>query len=236
MNSFGQALSAYHEGDRDACFVIARDDGFTQAVPVKVFFETGSLPELESRALRLCQGEVLDIGSAAGRHSLALSQQGLAVWSLDILPEAQIILGERGLPHPVLGDALSWAERSFDTVLMLMNGIGLVGTPAGLDRFLRHAHRLVSPGGQILCDSIDVSKTEEPIHIAHHRRNREWGLYPGQQRFRIQYGEVWGEFFDWLHLDFDSLSRHGWAAGWECQLIDEEPEGRYLARMIAVDL
>jgi hypothetical protein len=39
-------------------------------------------------------------------------------------------------------------------------GIGLAGSPQRIDEFLRHAQRLVSPDGQILCDSIDVCITE----------------------------------------------------------------------------
>ncbi|MCE0521361.1 MAG: class I SAM-dependent methyltransferase [Methylacidiphilales bacterium] len=225
------ALLAYHSGNTGACFTITRDDGFEQAVPVKIFFEDHQFPDMEVHALDLCSGTILDVGAAAGRHSLELHRRGSEVWSLDILPETRQIMSERGLPRPVIGDILSWNERPFDTVLMLMNGIGMVGTPQRLDEFLRHAHRLVSPGGQILCDSIDVSITQTPVHVAYRNKNIERGLYPGQQRFTIKYGDVLGAPVDWLHLDFASLARHCQVAGWSCQLIHQEPDGHYLAKI-----
>jgi SAM-dependent methyltransferase len=232
MNPLGMALLAYHSGNTDACFTIARDDGFQQTVPVKVLFEGHQFPEMEVRALDLCYGTILDVGAAAGRHSLELQRRGLEVWSLDILPETRQIMSERGVPGPMIGDILSWNERSFDTVLMLMNGIGMAGNPQRLDEFLRHAHRLVSSGGQILCDSIDVSMTQTPVHVAYRNKNIELGRYPGQQRFTIRYEKVLGNPFDWLHLDFESLARHGQAAGWNCHLIHQEPDGHYLAKII----
>jgi hypothetical protein len=158
----------------------------------------------------------------------------LDVWSLNILPKAKQIMSERMLPHPLIGDIMSWTERSYDTVLMLMNGIGMVGTPQRLDDFLHRAHRLCAAGGQILCDSIDVSVAQAPVHIRYRAKNIEHGLYAGQQRFRIRYEGVMGDSFDWLHIDFLSLARHSRAAGWNCQLILEETDGHYLARISRV--
>lgn len=231
MNPLGMALTAYHSGREDASFTLVRDDGFEQTLPARIFFDDTGFPNLEARALDLCRGRVLDVGAGAGRHSLELHRRGLPVWSLDILPETQPIMSQRGVPHPLVGDISTWAERSFDTVLMLMNGIGMLGTPQRLDEFLRHAHRLVSPGGQLLCDSIDVSITANPIHVAHRKRNVELGLDPGQQRFTARYDEVVGETFNWLHIDIASLARHCNANGWNCQQIYREAEGHYLAEI-----
>jgi hypothetical protein len=44
--------------------------------------------------------------------------------------------------------------------------------------------------------------------------------------------EVVSDPFDWLHLDFESLARHGQAAGWNCRLIHQESDGHYLAKII----
>jgi len=215
-----------------AGFTITRDDGFAQTVPVKIFFDTAQFPGLEIRALDLCCGQVLDVGAAAGRHSLELQRRGLTVWSLDILPEALAIMSERGVSRPLVGNILSWAGGAFDTILMLMNGIGMVGTPEHLDDFLRHAHRLVSPGGQILCDSIDVSTTLAPAHVAYRNKNVEQRRDAGQQRFTIKYEDICGEPFDWLHIDFALLSKHSRIAGWNCHLIHQEPDGHFLARLV----
>jgi len=96
MNPFSSAITDFHEGDGSASFVINRDDGFDQQVPVSVFFADSELPSLERCALGTCRGRVLDIGAAAGRHSLQLIQSGFDVTSLDILPEVEPILLDRG--------------------------------------------------------------------------------------------------------------------------------------------
>jgi SAM-dependent methyltransferase len=161
-------------------------------VPASVFFADDEFPPLETRALDLCKGHILDIGAAAGRHSLHLIRRALQVTSLDILPETEAILRDRGVIHVVASDILTFTGERFDTLLMLMNGIGMVGTLDGLDRFLRHAHEITSPSGQIICDSIDVSVTSDPIHSAYRQRNLTLGRQPGHQTFTMTYGETTG--------------------------------------------
>jgi SAM-dependent methyltransferase len=231
MNLFGEALADYQAGSRDAAFDLVRDDSFRETVPVKIFFAADAFPPLELCALDRCEGSVLDVGAGAGRHSLELHRRGLEVWSLELLPPAFAVLQRQGVPHPVLGDLLLWSERSFDTVLMLMNGLGLVGTPEGLDRFLNHAHRLVAEGGRILCDSIDVSSSAKPEHIAYRNRNLQRGFYPGQQQLKIEYAGKVGNLFPWLHLDFETLDFHARHAGWRAEKIRQEPDGHYLAQI-----
>ncbi len=231
MTPFEAALAAYHAGDEEACFIIHRDDGLEEAVPLHGFFEAHEFLRLDERALELCRGEVLDVGAAAGRHSLALQRRGLEVWSLDILPEAVRILAARGARRPILADIFQWQERPFDTVLMLMNGIGLVGTPERLDEFLAHARKLVKPGGQILCDSYDVRVTKDPDHVTYRERNQELGRAMGQQWLQIEFEKQKTAPFPWLHLDFESLTRHGAQAGWGCEQLGAELDGRYLARL-----
>ena len=233
MNPFSTALLDYHAGDPSATFVIHRDDGFHQRVPASVFF-SDKFPSLETRALDLCKGHVLDIGAAAGRHSLQLIHKGLHVTSLDILPETEAILRDRGVIRVLTSDILTFTGERFDTLLMLMNGIGMVGTLDGLDHFLRHAHEIISPSGQIICDSIDVSVTSDPIHSAYRQRNLTLGRQPGQQTFTMTYSDTTGEPFDWLHIDFEALSDHSFRAGWHAELIDSEPSGHYLCRLTEI--
>jgi SAM-dependent methyltransferase len=231
INPFACALSAFHSGDLSAAFVIRRDDGFQQQVPASIFFSDDDFPSLESLALDLCEGRILDIGGAAGRHSLELIRRGLAVTSLDILPDMEVILRDRGVDQIVISDVFTFSGVRFDTLLMLMNGIGMVGIPGGLDRFLQHAHQIIRPGGQIICDSIDVSVTSDPAHAAYRQRNLKLGRPPGQQTFTMTYKTVTGEPFDWLHIDFASLSDHCGGVDWHATLISQEPSGHYLCRL-----
>jgi hypothetical protein len=63
-----------------------------------------------------------------------------------------------------------------------------------------------------------VSRTEVPIHVAYRSKNIERRFYPGQQRFTIKYKDILGKPFDWLHLDFASLTKHCQAAGGSDQI------------------
>jgi hypothetical protein len=40
-----------------------------------------------------------------------------------------------------------------------------------------------------------------------------------------------GESFDWLHIDFASLSDHCRVAGWHAKLISQEADGHYLCQL-----
>lgn len=230
-NPFGKALQDYHAGDLSAEFIIERNDGFQERVPVGLFFSSETFPESEAKALHLCEGSVLDVGAAVGRHSLELLRRGFSVTSLEILRELEPVLRERGAERIVISDVFMFEDERFDTVLMLMNGIGMVGTPDRLKRFLRHAHQIVSPGGQILCDSMDVSLTTEPVHVEYRERNVKEGRLPGQQTFTITYEGVAGDAIQWLHIDFASLSRLCKENGWVPKQIINEPDGRYLCRL-----
>lgn len=230
MNPFACALAAYHKGELTADFIIRRDDGFQQFVPASAFFSE-EFSNLERIALESCTGRILDIGAAAGRHSLALIRQGHQVTALDILPTMKEILLERGIPDIAIADIKSYGERRFDTLLMLMNGIGMVGNLPSLDLFLSHAHSLLTPGGQILCDSIDVEKTDNPTHVAYRERNISRGMPPGQQTFTIHHDGTEGEPFDLVHLGFHTLSKHAEQCDWTAELLTQEPNGQYLARL-----
>lgn len=228
-------VSNYHAGDASAAFVIHRDDGFCQRVPASIFFSSGDFPPLEARALDLCKGHVLDIGAAAGRHTSHLLGKGLQVTSLDILPETEAILRDRGATRFIASDILTFAGERFDTLLMLMNGIGMVGTVAGLERFLRHAHEIIAPGGQIICDSMDVSVTSDPVHSAYRQRNLNLGRLPGQQTFTMTYNGATGAPFEWLHIDFGTLSDLCSRTGWHAELMDSEASGHYLCRLTEIN-
>ena len=111
--------------------------------------------------------------------------------------------------------------KQFDTLLILMNGIGLVGTLVGLDRFLRNVHRLLSDGGQILLDSFDPGPPDP-------KRPTQ---YAGEMRFQLEYQGMRGAFYEFVFLDFETLRGHALTAGWHCESIWQEDEGHYLARL-----
>lgn len=231
MNPFSRALVDYHAGNKDSAFTITRDDGFQQILPASVFFKMDHFPSIEMRALDECHGSILDIGSAAGRHSLELIRRGCDVTSLDILPEMEEILIDRGQSKVVISDVVRYSGRRFDTLLMLMNGIGMTGSETGLKEFLRHAHHLLHPGGQIVCDSIDVSVTKESQHVSYREKNLSKGLPAGQQSFVMARDGEDSVEFKWLHVDFESLARICRETEWEAALLEEAQDGHYLCKL-----
>jgi len=231
MNPFSRALTDFHSGNLDAAFTIRRDDGFQQRVPAASFFDVDHYPPLEMRAMDECRGSVLDIGSAAGRHSLELVRRGLKVTSLDILPEMEDIMRDRGLTDVVIADVFRFTGRRYDTLLMLMNGIGMTGSIDGLTRFLQQAHDLIVPGGHIVCDSIDVSVTTHPQHAAYREKNLLSGRPAGHQAFTMDCDGENSIPFDWLHIDFASLASVCKAANWEATLLEMENDGHYLCQL-----
>lgn len=218
----GAALRDFLAGDVDAEVIVRAEDGEEDRTPARVFFRgPGEFSALEEAALDLCRGRVLDVGAGAGCHSLVLQGRGVTVTALDVSPEAVEVMRRRGVRDVRCGDVFTCAGERFDTLLILMNGIGLVGTLDGLDRFLRDVGRLLADGGQILLDSFDPGPADP---------ERPWA-YPGEMRFQLEYRGARGAFYDFVFLDWETLREHAESAGWRCDSIWQEEEGHYLSRL-----
>ena len=232
MTPYGQALLDFFHGDPSATIVVHRDDGHTDNLPAGIFFrEPAAFSPIEQVALDLCRGHVLDIGAGTGCHSLALQERGVKVLAIDVSPEALQILAERGVVERQLADIFKFQGGPFDTLLLMMHGIGMVGNLDGLDRFLAQARSLLTPGGQLLFDSLDVRCTEEPAHLAYQEANRQAGRYFGEIRLQFAYQRRMGPLFGWLHVDPDTLAGHAEAFGWFCRVVRQEENGDYLAQL-----
>lgn len=219
----GAALRAYMEGDREACLVV-EDDFQRELLPVSIFFRT---PEAffpyEVHALELCRGRVLDAGAGTGCTSLVLQERGYEVVAIDVVPEAVEIMRARGVRDARQADLFSLRDEQFDTVLLLMNGLGLAGTVAGLPLLLQHLHRLVAAGGQVLADSTDVRTTPPPRGPA--------GRYTGELQFRLEFAGRRGASFPQLYADPALVGRHARDTGWRSDVVFRGEHGSWLARL-----
>jgi hypothetical protein len=54
------------------------------------------------------------------------------------------------------------------------------------------------------------------------------GKYLGEMTFRLKYGDQVGEPFEWLHVDFDTLSAVASQTGWSAERLVGESSGDYL--------
>jgi SAM-dependent methyltransferase len=232
----GKALLDFHNGDTSAEIIVHGDDGETEVVPIRVFFRGPSeFSALEEAAIDLCRGRVLDAGAGAGCHSLVLQEHGLSVCAIDVAPEAVEIMQRRGVKDARCADLFRFEGGPFETLLLMMNGIGVVGDLAGLDRFLGEAPRLLTPDGQILLDSYDPDWTEDADTPPSPRAARRGDRYIGEMRFRLEYKGKKGPTLSWLFLDSKLLTERAMKAGWSCEVIWREEEGHYLARLTRAD-
>ncbi|MBI3085328.1 MAG: methyltransferase domain-containing protein [candidate division NC10 bacterium] len=229
----GIALLDYFHGDASAQVVVHGDDGETEVVPISVFFRgPAEFSALEEAALDLCRGRVLDAGAGAGCHALALQEQDLPVCAIDIAAEAVEVMRKRGVKDARCADLFSFGDEPFDTILLMMNGIGVVGDLAGLDRFLGDVQQLLRPDGQILLDSYDPDWTEDIEGAAPPVAGVPAGRYPGEMCFQLEYKGRKGPPLAWLFVGSKILAERVGKAGWSCEVIWQEEEGHYLARLM----
>jgi len=227
----GAALLAYHYGDRRAEIVVQSDLWEDEPTPVETFYRPDGLglPPLEREALCRCRGRVLDLGAGAGRHALELQAAGCEVVAVDPLPEAVEIMRERGVADARRGDLQSVAGERFDTVLMLMNGLGVVGDLHGLGLLLEELPRLLRPDGQLICDSADLAAAignESPGLLAElSARDR----YLGEVKFSLRYRSTAGRPYPWLFVDPRALEIIAGAAGFDTTIVARGDRGSYLA-------
>lgn len=242
---YAEALLAYRSGVRGAELRLRSSLGDDDAVPVGFFFrDEARMPDYERYALDLCRGRVLDLGAGAGPHTLALQAGGHPVVALEASSALVGLLERRGAASVVWADFRYWRRPGFDTVLMLMNGLGPIGTLAGLDRFLRHARRLLAPGGQLLIDGAAAERREAEPGGSMSREAAttdpgpapSWppsGAYAGEAWIELSYAGRAGRPFRELYVDPGTLARRARAAGWRCGLAFEAGDGAWLARLTA---
>jgi SAM-dependent methyltransferase len=230
------AMCAYHRGQHEVTIVVY-DDYERDEAPVSYFFrEPDDFPPLERLALDQCRGRILDVGAGSGCHSLELQRRGLSVTAIEILPGLLDILRQRGLRD---ARQATWMDlqidQPYDTVLMMMNGLGLAETLTGLDRFFREARRLLQPDGQVLADSTDVRVRMDPEAARTGTLRRPDGRYLGELHFQLEFEGRKGPPFGQLYVDPETLQRRATAAGWGCEMLCEPDEyGHYLVRLTPV--
>jgi SAM-dependent methyltransferase len=189
------------------------------------------MPEIEKKAIELCKGNVLDVGAGAGMHCNELIKKGLKVQALDNSEGAVQYLRNSEIEayHSTFIDFKS--NLKFDTLLMMMNGIGIAGTLSNLEKTLLHAKSLLNKGGQIICDSSDIR------YLYEDEEGALWvdlnAEYYGNFRFQMHYKKVSGPWFDWLYVDYDNLHKVALKVGFKSVKILEE-DNHFLAQLTLV--
>lgn len=226
----GAAIYDFHKtGNADT--LIVRSSMFEDdEIPVEDLFRSfEGMPSLEQYALELAEGRILDVGAGSGCHSLALQKMGKTAFAIDISPLSVMVMKERGVDARQVNLYDPAFTDKFDTVLMLMNGTGIIGCLENMPVFFDRMRELLTPGGSLLIDSSDLRYLFEEddgslmIDLADD--------YYGQLDYQMVYKNVEGEPFDWLYVDFDTLAYYAEESGFKAELLAEGDHYDYLARL-----
>jgi len=224
MDPMGRAIAEYHKTGKAARLRVFSPMFEEDEIPLRTLFRTyQSMPKIEQTALDLAKGRTLDVGAASGCHSIVLQERGIDVTAIDISPLSVETMKDRGVKSVREQDFFTLENEQYDTILMLMNGIGIVGTLERMPQFFRLLDRILAPGGQVLCDSSDISYVFEG--------DMPDMDYYGEQSFQMQYRDTVGEPFPWLYIDADTLKQVAEADGYDAEVIAEGVHYDYLARI-----
>lgn len=227
-DAFGAAIRDYENGLHGENIIVHSDICDDDVIPVDWLFRSvNQMPEIEKKALELCKGKVLDIGACTGVHAEALILKGFEVETIDISSGAVSFQQKLGI-NAKEQDFYSLVGGDYDTLLMMMNGIGIAGKLSELEHTLFHAKKLLNPGGQILCDSTDIKYLFE---------DEEGGMwvdlsteYYGNFQFQMEYKSTKTDWFDWLYVDFENLSTTAEKLGFTAEKILEDGQS-FLAKL-----
>jgi len=229
---FGNAIKDFYLNGEAEDIIVHSPDFDDDVIPVDYLFRKyPDMPPLEQQALKQSFGRVLDIGCGAGSHSLYLQKEKeLAVTAIDTSAGAIEVCGLRGIRDARNISLEEFQEETFDTLLLLMNGTGIVGQMKNLDTFFHKLKTLLNPGGQVLIDSSDLSYLFDKDEDGGIWIDASKGYY-GELQYSLSYGNETSAAFDWLYLDFNSLHLAASKNGFECELLKEGEHYDYLAKL-----
>lgn len=230
----GAAIQDYFKHKRASRLRVFSSQFDEDEIPVATLFRFyEEMPPIEQTALRLAAGSILDVGAGSGCHTLALREMGKDALPIDISPLSVRVMQARGLDARLTNLFDPHFCNRFDTILMLMNGSGIIGKLANIGDFFLRMKQLLNAGGCILMDSSDLKylfEEEDGSFLL----NLD-GDYYGEVDFRMQYKQIKGEAFDWLYIDFDTLSLYASQYGFKTELMERDDHYAFLAKLTLRD-
>ena len=216
----GQAILDFAKEGKAEDIIVASDLCDDDIIPTNYLFRTpDEMPLIERAALDLCTGKILDVGAAAGCHAIYLKEQNKEVHAIDTSKRAVEFLNEKGIDARQV-NFYDLKDEKYDTILMLMNGIGMAGTLSNVDNFLNHAKSLLTPEGKILIDSTDI------MYLYEDEDGSVWvdlnTEYYGNFRYQMKYKNQESEWFDWLYLDAEKFLSAADRCGLDFEVIETE--------------
>lgn len=205
MDAFGQAALDFLAQKNDDNILVYSKTMEDDVIPVPHLFRSfDEMPVCEQKALKLAKGKVLDVGGGVGSHCLYLQEKGFDVTMLDFSEGLCEVAQKRSIEKVVCADFFEFTSpQKFDTLLFMMNGIGIGGTFDSFKQTIEKSFELLNDGGQVLFDSTDISFCYEqedgsllmPLNIE----------YQGFVEFQLEYKNKKDAWFNWAYYDYDKI-------------------------------
>lgn len=224
----GQAILDYFHNNRSDTLIIHNNYEKPEEMPVEVFFRNElDFTVLENLAIMEASGKVLDLGAGAGAISLALQRNAMDVAAIENSPGCVEVMSKSGVEKTVLED-FEKHHFKYDTIIALMNGLGMAGTLANVPSFLQKLISMLNTGGQLLIDSSDISYLYE-------NGLKKPGRYYGEVQYQYEYKGKKGDWFDWVYVDQQTLQNMVNQMGLQMEVLHTEETGQYLCRITMPD-
>ncbi|WP_221409102.1 class I SAM-dependent methyltransferase [Reichenbachiella versicolor] len=216
----GQAIKDYYRGE-ESPLLLYNSYGEPEEMPVEVFFrDEHDFTYLEHLAISACEGKILDLGAGAGTHSLFLQALGYDVEAVDNSLGCATIMRDQGIKN-VIHDNYQNITKKYDTILMLMNGIGIAGKLNNIPELIEKCFNMLEPDGKIIFDSSDItylydSETPRPEH------------YYGEIRYQYEYKGEKSNWFDWVYVDSGKIQEICNRMNLSCEILTKGDDDQYL--------
>ena len=226
----GAAIYDFHKTGKAGKLIVHSSMFEDDEIPVAdLFRKFEKMPTLEQKALECATGNILDVGAGSGCHCVALQEMGKKCLAIDISELSVKVMQERGVDARLVNLYDESFVGQFDTILMLMNGTGIIGRLENMPAFFARMKQLLAPGGRVILDSSDLRYLyeEEDGSLMIDLADEYYGLLD----YQMEYQGVVGEPFDWLYVDFETLTFYAEQNGFKAELIAEGEHYDYLAAL-----
>lgn len=228
-DAMGKAIADFYKGNANGKLRVLSPMFEEDEIPLSTLFRSfRDMPKMEQKALKMAKGKTLDVGAGSGCHSLWLQNNGVDVTAIDISPYSVETMKARGVVNVLEQDFFTLDEK-YDTILMLMNGIGIVGTLEKLPDFFKHINNVLAEDGQLLCDSSDLCYLYDDKDGIVELMDSD--KYYGELEYTMCYEEICGDSFQWLYIDANTLRNCADANGFKMEIVRRGEHYDYLARI-----
>lgn len=223
-DAFGQAMMDYVEG------INMQEAARTGCAVWFSPFESWALRE--RKAIQFAKGKVLDIGCAAGRHSLYLQDKRLDVLAVDNSPIGLRVCRRRGVKNTRLVSFHDITPQLglFDTIILFGNNFGLMGSAEKAREMLTRFFHMTTETALILAGAgsfemgaIDEALLEKTKNTAHDQE------MCGEFLLQMTYREFKTPPIEWLFCTQDEMKQIVSKTGWKISTIITDRSEAYIA-------